>query len=289
MSNSEELVALVALLRYGSFRTSQMALRQRLIDGDSPTLILAEDPNSELIYDRAVSDVDQWITSGERPLSWLDSDYPQQLREVHDFPPVIFVRGKLIQPDNGICIVGSRKAGQAAIEAAAQIAQLVVDKNWTVVSGLAEGIDTAAHTETLNRGGRTVAVIGNGINYYYPPKNRGLQHAIEDRGLVISQFWPGTTPKKYSFPMRNAVMSAYARATIIVSAKENSGTRHQAKQAAAHGRPLVVSRAVYENTTWARKLVDDPNVLARVAYSTEESVSLAMEMATFTISDLALL
>lgn len=289
MSNSEELVALVALLRYGSFQTSQMALRQRLIDGDSPTLILAEDPNSELIYDRAVSDVDQWITSGEHPLSWLDSDYPQQLREVHDFPPVIFVRGKLIQPDNGICIVGSRKAGQAALEAAAQIAQLVVDKNWTVVSGLAEGIDTAAHTETLKLGGRTVAVIGNGINYYYPPKNRGLQHAIEDRGLVISQFWPGTTPKKYSFPMRNAVMSAYARATIIVSAKEHSGTRHQAKQAAAHGRPLVVSRAVYENTTWARKLVDDPNVLARVAYSTEESVSLAMEMATFTISDLALL
>ena len=289
MSDSEELVALVALLRYGSFQTSQMALRQRLIDGDSPSLILAEDPNSELIYDRAVSDVDQWITSGEHPLSWLDSDYPQQLREVHDFPPVIFVRGKLIQPDNGICIVGSRKAGQAALEAAAQIAQLVVDKNWTVVSGLAEGIDTAAHTETLKLGGRTVAVIGNGINYYYPPKNRGLQHAIEDRGLVISQFWPGTTPKKYSFPMRNAVMSAYARATIIVSAKEHSGTRHQAKQAAAHGRPLVVSRAVYENTTWARKLVDDPNVLARVAYSTEESVSLAMEMATFTISDLALL
>lgn len=289
MSNSEELVALVALLRYGSFRTSQMALRQRLIDGDSPSLILAEDPNSELIYDRAVSDVDKWITSGERPLSWLDSDYPQQLREVHDFPPVIFVRGKLAQPDNGICIVGSRKAGQAALEAAAQIAQLVVHQNWTVVSGLAEGIDTAAHIETLNRGGRTVAVIGNGIDYYYPPKNRGLQHAIEDRGLVISQFWPGTSPKKYSFPMRNAVMSAYARATIIVSAKENSGTRHQAKQAAAHGRPLVVSRAVYENTTWARKLVDDPNVLARVADSAEESVSLATEMATFTISDLALL
>ncbi|MDU4944312.1 MAG: DNA-processing protein DprA [Varibaculum cambriense] len=289
MSESEELVALVALLRYGSFRTSQMALRQRLIDGDSPTLILAEDPNSRLIYDRAVSDVDQWITSGERPLSWLDSDYPQQLREVHDFPPVIFVRGKLAQPDNGICIVGSRKAGQAALEAAAQIAHLVVDKNWTVVSGLAEGIDTAAHVETLKLGGRTVAVIGNGIDYYYPPKNRGLQHAIEDRGLVISQFWPGTTPKKYSFPMRNAVMSAYASATIIVSAKEHSGTRHQAKQAAAHGRPLVVSRAVYENTTWARKLVDDPNVLARVAYSTEESVSLAMEMATFTISELTLL
>ena len=289
MSESEELVALIALLRYGSFQTSQMALRQRLIDGDSPSLILAEDPNSELIYNRAISDVDQWITSGERPLSWLDSNYPQQLREVHDFPPVIFVRGKLAQPDNGICIVGSRKAGQAALEAAAQIAQLIVDKNWTVVSGLAEGIDTAAHIETLNRGGRTVAVIGNGIDCYYPPKDRGLQHAIEDRGLVISQFWPGTSPKKYSFPMRNAVMSAYASATIIVSAKENSGTRHQAKQAAAHGRPLVVSRAVYENTTWARKLVDDPNVLARVAYSAEESVSLAMEMATFTISDLTLL
>lgn len=289
MSNSEELVALVALLRYGSFQKSQMVLRQRLIDGDLPTLILADEPNPEQIHDSAVHDVDQWIAAGERPLSWLDDDYPQNLREVHDFPPVIFVRGHLTQPDHGICIVGSREAGPASIEAAREIARLIVEKGETVVSGLAKGIDTAAHSEALARGGRTVAVIGNGIDHYYPTENKQLQHVIEDRGLVLSQFWPGTSPTKFSFPMRNAVMSAYADATIIVSAKENSGTRHQAKQAAAHGRPLVVSRSVYENTTWGRKLVDDSSVLARVAYNIEDSVSYAMEMATFDISDFTLL
>ena len=288
MSNSKELVALVALLRYGSFQKSQMALRQRLIDGDLPSQILAEESNSELIHENAIRDVDQWILSGERPLSWLDADYPQQLREVHDFPPVIFVRGQLAQPDHGVCIVGSRDAGLRSIEAAREMAQLVVDKGWTVVSGLAKGIDTAAHSEALTRSGRTVAVIGNGIDRDYPAENRQLQRAIEDRGMVLSQFWPGTSPAKHTFPMRNAVMSAYANATIIVSAKENSGTRHQARQAAAHGRPLVVSKLVYENTTWGRKFVDDPSVLARVAYSVEESVSHVMEMAQFAVDDLAL-
>lgn len=289
MSNFEELVALVALLRYGSFQRSQMPLRQRLIDGEMPSQILVEEPDAFFLQERAGFNVDQWLAAGERPLSWFDPDYPQQLREVHDFPPVIFVRGELATSERGLAIVGSRDAGHASIEAAREMAGLVVDEGWTVVSGLAKGIDTAAHTEALRLGGRTVAVIGNGIDHYYPAENRQLQHAIEDRGVVVSQFWPGTPPTKFSFPMRNAVMSAYASATIIVSAKEDSGTRHQAKQAAAHGRPLVVSKYVYENTSWGRKLVDDPTVLARVAYSVEESVLLAMEMAELDVSELILL
>lgn len=287
MSSLKELVSLVALLKHGSFRKSQMLLRQRLVGGELPSNILELEPNSTVIRDLAANNVADWVAKGERPFSWLDDDYPQQLREVHDFPPVIFVRGHLIKSDHGICIVGSRDAGRPSIQAARQMARLVVDAGWTVVSGLAKGIDAAAHTEALNQGGRTVAVIGNGIDYYYPAANRALQHEIEDKGLVLSQFWPGTSPTKFSFPMRNAVMSAYASATIIVSASESSGTRHQAKQAAAHGRPLVVSRAVYENTTWGRKLVDDPSVLAKVAHSVEESITYAMEMAEFAVSELA--
>ena len=87
MANSMELVALVALLRYGSFQKSQMALRQRLIDGDLPSQILSEEPNPHGLSQLAIRDVDAWISAGECPLSWLDSDYPEQLREVHDFPP----------------------------------------------------------------------------------------------------------------------------------------------------------------------------------------------------------
>lgn len=288
MSNTKELVSLVALLRYGSFRKSLMPLRQRLTDGELPSEILTAEWDAAFIRDLAERDVAEWLVEGEHPITWLDDAYPRQLREVHDFPPVIFVRGRLVESDRGICIVGSRDAAQLAIEASQQIAKLVVDAGWTVVSGLAKGIDAAAHTEALNRGGRTVAVIGNGIDHYYPTANRALQRQIENEGLVLSQFWPGSSPTKFSFPMRNAVMSAYANATIIVSANESSGTRHQAKQAAAHGRPLVVSRSVYENTTWGRKFVDDPAVLAKVAYSAEESVRYAMEMAEFTLSELTL-
>ncbi|MEW4402879.1 DNA-processing protein DprA [Enterococcus sp. AN402] len=284
-----ELVALVALLYHNSSRGSYMALRQRLIEGELPHDILESDNQSDVLYERALADVEQWIRAGQRPLSWCDEDYPQQLREVHDFPPVIFVRGHLVAPDNGICIVGSRHASRGAIDATRDIARLVVEEGWTVVSGLAQGIDTAAHTEALSRNGRTVAIIGNGIDHYYPAQNRNLQCEIEEYGLVLSQFWPGMRPTKFSFPMRNAVMSAYGQATIIVSAQEKSGTRHQAKQAVAHGRPLVVSKQVYESTTWARRLVDDPAVLGAVAYSAEQAVNLAIKMAQLSIEDLRLL
>ena len=251
--------------------------------------MLTHESQSDALHKKASHDVENWIANGERPLAWSDADYPRQLREVHDFPPVIFVRGALLESDHGVCVVGSRNAGRSALTAMRQISRLIVDAGWSVVSGLARGIDTAAHSEALRLGGRTVAVLGAGIDRYYPPENQHLQHMLEESGMTLSQFWPGTSPTQYSFPMRNAVMSAYANATIIVSAEEASGTRHQAKRAAAHGRPLVVSKAVYENTTWGRKFVDNPSVLARVAYSPEEAVAHAKDMATFDASSLVAL
>lgn len=289
MSRPNELECLVALLRYGPYQKNQMVLRQRLIEGELPSQLLTEVREQASLYQMAASDVERWTAAGETPLCWLDDEYPQQLREVHDFPPIVFVRGRLLPRDLGISVVGSRDAGNLAIQAAQDIAQRVVEEGFTVVSGLAKGIDTAAHTEALARGGRTVAVIGNGIDKCYPAQNRQLQTAIENQGLVLSQFWPGSAPTKASFPMRNAVMSAYSCASIIVAADENSGTRHQAKQAAAHGRPLVVSRSVYENTTWGRALVDDESVLSRVANNPDEAVELALELSQLMTSDIVLL
>lgn len=286
MSEHREFVSLVALLRYGSFQTSQMALRQRLIDGDLPSKILTEDAEQSSLYQRATRDVESWREAGEKPLSWLEESYPEQLRDVHDFPPIIFVRGKLVTNDRGVCIVGARNADDEAVEMARAMAAQLVARDWTVVSGLAKGIDTAAHSEALYRGGRTVAVIGNGIDRYYPPQNRYMQQRIERDGLVLSQFWPGMAPTKYSFPMRNAVMSAYANATIIVAADEKSGTRHQARQAVAHGRPVVVMRSVYENTTWGRRIADDSSVLARVVDRADDAVNEAIKMAEFGFSEL---
>lgn len=279
MSNQIELAALVALLRSEEYRRSHMALRQRLIEGELPTEILRDSRVTEGLIEESEADVCRWLAAGETPLTWLDPDYPRQLREVHDFPPVIFIRGQLKEDDRGICVVGSRDAGPNALRSAREIAGYIADESWSVVSGLAKGIDTAAHQEALRRSSRTVAVIGNGIDISYPRENSDLQANIEENGLVLSQFWPGSPPTKISFPMRNAVMSAYANATIIVTANEKSGTRHQARQAAAHGRPLVVSKLVYERTSWAKKLVDDPHVMADVAYSEKEAVGKALSMA----------
>ena len=93
---------------------------------------------------------------------------------------------------------------------------MLVKRGLTVIAGLAKGIDTFAHQTALNDGGRTVAFIGTGIDRQYPTENRGLQQEIEERGLVLSQFWPGSQPTKQSFPMRNALMSGYGVATIML-------------------------------------------------------------------------
>lgn len=220
---------------------------------------------------------------GERVLSWIDDDYPAELRDVHDFPPIIFVRGTLQPDDFGICVVGSRNVSAKALAAARDVTKLLTQQHLTVVSGLARGIDTAVHNTALKHGGRTVAVIGTGIDRYYPPENQELQRTIAATGLVLSQFWPGMSGSRRTFPMRNAVMSAYAQATIIITATETSGTRHHARQAVAHGRPLVLARGIVENTAWGAELAGDPTLFVDIANSPEHAVDCAITMASHII------
>lgn len=115
-------------------------------------------------------------------------------------------------------------------------------------------------TTALEVGGRVVAVIGTGIDRTYPASNSTLQAAIAEQGLQLTQFLPGFPGARWAFPARNKTMSAYAQATVIVEASEQSGTKHQALEAVAHGRRLVLHRSVAETTTWGRDLVDRPDV-----------------------------
>jgi DNA processing protein len=140
------------------------------------------------------------------------------------------------------------------------------------VSGLARGVDTTAHTTALEGSGRTVAVLGCGTKHYYPAENRELQDRIAAEGLVISQFFPEVAPRRQQFPMRNAVMSGYSRATIVVEAGEKSGARIQARQAIAHGRPVILTNLVIDSNEWARQLVSRPGV--HVASGTAEVMKL---------------
>jgi DNA processing protein len=127
-----------------------------------------------------------------------------------------------------------------------------------VTSGLAAGIDTAAHTAALDANMRTVAVIGTGLDHAYPTQNAALQRTIAARGAVVSQFWPDAPPERRNFPMRNAVMSGLSLATVVVEALHRSGARIQARIALAHGRPVFLSRRLTDEQPWAREFAQRP-------------------------------
>lgn len=190
----------------------------------------------------------------------LDDEYPVRLRDIREVSPFLFYEGDLRTHDDGMSVVGSRSATAWGLNLAAEAARLLVSQGLSVIAGLAAGIDTAAHRATLDANGRTVAFIGTGIAQSYPKENVALQREIAERGLVLSQFYPDAPPSKVSFPMRNASMSGYGLATIVVEAGEHSGTRIQARLAGEHGRPVIVTDRVVETTTWGQALVGKSNV-----------------------------
>lgn len=235
-----ERVALVALLRVrpGGVTWSQVvadvadagsarAVWGRLV----PATLFEQDLDTDHALLQAGEDVARWHGADFTFLTFPDMQYPARLREVHQMPPVLFARGRLVSGDRGVCVVGSRNASPEGLAFARQAASALVDQGLTVVSGLAAGIDAAAHQAALEGGGRTVAVIGTGIQRAYPVENAALQERIATEGLVVSEFWPDAAPTKRSFPMRNAVMSAYGLATVVVEAGDTSGARIQARLA----------------------------------------------------------
>jgi DNA processing protein len=210
--------------------------------------------------EKAADDLRKWGRDGIRMVSVLDPEYPTNLRMIHQRPPVLFLRGTSDERDAAsVAIVGTRTATPRGLEQAAELAAGLAARDVPVISGLAAGIDTAAHTAALAADGRTVAVIGTGIDRAYPAQNAPLQEKIADRGLVISQFLPGSPPTKASFPMRNAVMSGYALATVVIEAAYVSGARMQARLALQHGRHVFLMRALLEHD-WARGYAQRPGV-----------------------------
>jgi DNA processing protein len=208
----------------------------------------------------AAADLERWGRAGIRMISVLDREYPSNLRMIHQRPPVLFLRGTLDERDAvSVAVVGTRKATPQGLGQAKELAAGLAARGVPVISGLAAGIDTAAHTTALAAGGRTVAVIGTGIDRVYPAQNAALQEEIATKGLVISQFLPGAPPTKTSFPMRNAVMSGYALATVVIEAAYQSGARMQARLALQHGRHVFLMRSLLQHD-WARGYAERPGV-----------------------------
>lgn len=169
-----------------------------------------------------------------------DEEYPYELKNIPDPPIVIYVSGELKKTDYfSVAIVGTRRATNYGMSVAKKLSQELSAVKITTVSGLARGIDTEVHKATLAVNGRTIAVLGNGLCYYYPPENRRLQLKIaESGGAVISEFPLNARPEPGSFPRRNRIISALALATVVVEADETSGALITARSALEQGKDV---------------------------------------------------
>ncbi len=227
--------------------------------GDQARLFGGEETEPlEQLLAAAAAQIERWHAESIRLLTVLDADYPENLRAVHDRPPVIFVAGRLIPQDAcSLAVIGARKASAEGVSAAREVAVHLARAGFTVFSGLAAGIDSAAHVAALDAGGRTVAVIGTGLRHVYPPENAELQQRITREGAVISQFWPEHPPSRQTFPLRNAVMSGLTLGSVLVEASRTSGARLQARLALAHGRPVFLLRQLLREE-WAREFAQRP-------------------------------
>jgi DNA processing protein len=188
------------------------------------------DPAAEL---KKAADLGAHVITAE------DDEYPSALREIHDPPIVLYVRGHLTERDrNAVAVVGSRKATHYATESAKKLSFQMAYAGLTVASGLARGIDTAAHQGALAAKGRTIAVIGSGLGELYPPENAELADRIAASGAVVSEFPIDTKPDRQTFPIRNRIVTGLSFGVLVVEAGANSGALISANMAAEQGRTL---------------------------------------------------
>ncbi|HAM22952.1 MAG TPA: DNA processing protein DprA [Actinobacteria bacterium] len=206
-------------------------------------------------------ELDALSEDGVKLVVITDDDYPTNLRLIVNRPPLIFVRGSISAVDDrAVAVVGTRDATAEGVQAARQLAGDLARRGITVISGLAAGIDTAAHEGALDANGRTVAVFGTGIRRVYPGANKPLARRVAERGACISQFLPAQTGERWTFPVRNIVTSGLSLGTIVIEASSTSGARRQADEALRHGKRLYLLDRLVMGQEWARALIDQPGV-----------------------------
>jgi len=178
--------------------------------------------------------------SGHRGLTWFDPEYPDLLKEIPDPPVILWVEGDpAVLSQTAVAVVGSRKAAPSSIFVARQLARELADAGLVVVSGMARGVDSAAHLGALDVGGQTIAVTGCGLMTVYPKRNDKLAASIRETGAVVSELPPDAEPLPAHFPLRNRIISGLSRATVVVEAGLKSGSLITATQALQQGRDVL--------------------------------------------------
>jgi DNA processing protein len=219
-----------------------------------------------VIQHRQTFDLDSALNRVHGLGAWLctldDNRYPPLLREIADAPPLLYVRGEVFpEDDRALAIVGTRKATTYGRKVTERIASAMADARVTVISGLAHGIDAAAHQAAVESGGRTIAVLGNGIETVYPSENRRLAEAIveQGQGAIITEYPPGMPPHASNFPARNRIISGLSLGVLVVEAPENSGSLHTANSAAEQGREVfaIPGNISSPNSRGTNRLIQD--------------------------------
>ena len=177
--------------------------------------------------------------AGLRVLTWHDPEYPARLRTIDARPPLLYIQGQLRpEDDRAVAVVGTRKPTAYGREAAANLSGELAANGIAIVSGLALGVDAIAHRAALSNGGRTLAVVANGLDIAYPPANADLYRRIAEQGAVISEYPLGVRPDPRHFPRRNRLISGISLGTLVVEAGENSGARWTVYHALEQGREV---------------------------------------------------
>ena len=234
---------------------------------------------------RAIRGFDDWAAvdaqverlkrSGATLVTWNDATYPANLREIHDPPPFLFVHGELLPRDlMAVALVGSRNVSAYGLRMTRELAEGLVRFGVAVVSGLARGTDAAAHWTTLRAGGRTIAVMGSGIDVVYPSEHHALFQAISQQGAVVTELPMGAQPDAENFPNRNRNISGLALGTVVVEAAEKSGSLITATLATEQGRDVfAVPGAVGERTRGTHRLIRDGAKLTERAEDVLEEIA----------------
>ena len=181
-------------------------------------------------------------SAGIKVVVYEDKEYPDRFRGINDMPVVLYIKGKLRinEFENSIGVVGARRCSTAGKDMAIRIAVNASDDNSAVISGMAKGIDSYAHTAAIKSQGYTVAVLGNGADICYPKEHIKLYESIAERGCILSEYVPGTLPRDYHFPKRNRLIAALSDKLYVIDAGRNSGALSTVEHSRKYGRKVIM-------------------------------------------------
>ena len=203
------------------------------------TLAALSDEGRQNLLSLAAKEIKQAADRNITIIAWDDPLYPSLLKNIHDPPPVLYVLGNpALLNCKGIGMVGSRAATHYGRDIARNMATALARQGFTIISGMALGIDTAAHKGALEAEGRTIAVLGCGLDIIYPPSNHKLYHAVGSSGAIISEYPFGTAPENFRFPARNRIISGLSLGVVVVEAAKRSGSLITASHALEQGREV---------------------------------------------------